>query len=52
MRWAVVLVSGDIVTQNDSGIHTTISKYSMRYQTVGALLAIELLFYIGFFTPG
>ncbi len=43
LRWAVVLVSGDIVMQNFNGAHTTISDYSMRYQTVGALLAIEVL---------
>lgn len=49
LRWAVVLVSGDIVMQNFSGIHTTISNYSMRYQTVGALLAIELLILFSYF---
>lgn len=49
LRWAVVLVSGDIVMQNFSGIHSTISRYSMRYQTVGALLAIELLILFKFF---
>ena len=49
LRWAVVFISGDIVIQNFSGIHTTIFNYSMRYQTLGAILAIELLILYRFF---
>ena len=49
LRWAVVLVSGDIVIQNFSGIHTTFFNYSMRWQAVGSLMAIELLILFRFF---
>lgn len=31
LRWAVVLVSGDIVLQNLKGTNSTIFNYSMQY---------------------
>lgn len=50
LRWAVVLVSGDIVLQNLKGTNSTIFNYSMQYQTLGALLAIELIILFRFFS--
>lgn len=49
LRWAVVLVSGDIVLENIRGTNSTIFNYSMKYQTLGALLAIELIILVRFY---
>ena len=46
MRWAVVIIAGDIAIQSFDGSLTRLPDYSMRYQSIGGLLAIELLILI------
>ena len=48
LRWAVVIVVGDVAMQYFYGTLIKISNYSMQYQAVGGLLAIELIILIGY----
>jgi hypothetical protein len=48
MRWAVVIVVGNMALKCFYG--TFIPNYSMRYQAIGGLIAIELLILIRYFS--
>ncbi len=50
LRWAAVFVFGDLVLQNLSGTNTTIKDYSMSYQAIGGLIAIEIIVLRSFFS--
>jgi hypothetical protein len=43
LRWLAVFIFGDIVLQNLGGADMILKDYSMRYQAIGGLIAIEIL---------
>lgn len=50
LRWAVVIVIGDMAIQCFYGTFTKIPNYTMRYQAIGGLIAIELLILVRYFS--